>query len=383
MLVVHGARKIDADGRIDDFWFAAREGAIVATGTGEGWRAHAHEQSSVHDAGGERLVPGFIDLHAHGGGGSSFDDGAAAIQRAAAIHRAHGTTRSVISLVAAPLAELASSLSTIAALAEDDPLILGAHLEGPFLAPARRGAHEPEFLVTPTPAAIEALLGAARGTLRQITLAPELDGALEEIDVLVAAGVVVAVGHTEADATLARVAFDRGARLLTHAFNAMPGIHHREPGPVVAAFGDPRVTLEIVLDGEHVYPDVVALAFGAAPGRIALVTDAMAAAGDSDGDYSLGDLAVTVTNGRAVLAGTDTIAGSTLTQDVALRLALDRVGLDERTAVEALTLTPARVLGLEHVLGRLAVGYRADAVLLRRDLTIDRVWAEGALIAAN
>ncbi|NQX12044.1 N-acetylglucosamine-6-phosphate deacetylase [Microbacteriaceae bacterium VKM Ac-2855] len=381
MLVVHSARKVDADGRIDDFWFAARDGAIIGTGTGDGWRAHAHEESSVHDARGERLLPGFIDLHAHGGGGASFDDGAAGIQRALAVHRAHGTTRSVISLVAAPLAELRSSLATIAELADDDPLVLGAHLEGPFLAPARRGAHEPEYLALPAPSAVEALIAASRGTLRQITLAPELDGAFEAIDVLVAAGVVVAVGHTEADAPLARAAFDRGARLLTHAFNAMPGIHHRSPGPVLAAFGDPRVTLEIILDGEHVHPDVVRLAFDAAPGRIALVTDAMAAAGSSDGEYRLGDLAVTVTAGLAVLAGTETIAGSTLTQDAALRLAIDRVGLDEPTAVAAMTTTPARVLGREHDLGRLAVGYRADAVLLRADRMVDRVWAEGALVA--
>ncbi|NQX29746.1 N-acetylglucosamine-6-phosphate deacetylase [Microbacteriaceae bacterium VKM Ac-2854] len=377
MLVVHGARKVDADGEVDGFWLVADDGAIIGTGTGDGWRAHVRDDAHVHNASGRILTPGFIDLHAHGGGGASFDDGPGAIRQALVTHRAHGTTRSVISLVAAPLSELCVSLAAIASLAESDPLILGAHLEGPFLAPARRGAHKPEYLAEPSPAAVAALLDAARGTLRQITLAPELDGAFAAYDTLATAGVVLAVGHTEADETLARAAFENGARLLTHAFNAMPGIHHRAPGPVVAAFGDPRIVLEIILDGEHVHPDVVRLAFAAAPGRIALVTDAMAAAGAAEGDYLLGELAVTVRNGLAVLAGTDTIAGSTLTQDAALRIAVERVGLPLVAAVTALTLTPARVLAREHDLGRLAVGYRADAVLLHPDLTVDRVWAEG------
>lgn len=380
MLVVHGARKVDADGETAAFWFAERDGAIVGTGSGDGWRAHVRDDDHVHDAAGGILVPGFIDLHAHGAGGASYDDGTAAIRRGLATHRAHGTTRSLISLVAAPLPVLVTALAGIAELTASDPLVLGAHLEGPFLAPGRRGAHKPEYLAEPDADAVAALLDAADGCLRQITLAPELPGAFEAYETLIAAGVVIAVGHTEADDRLTRAAIERGARLLTHAFNAMPGIHHRSPGPVIAAFGDPRVVLEIILDGEHVHPDVVRLAFDAVPGRIALVTDAMAAAGAAAGDYLLGELAVTVRDGLAVLAGTDTIAGSTLTQDAALRIAVERVGLPLSTAVEALTATPARVLGREGDLGRLAVGYRADAVLLRPDLTVDRAWAEGVAL---
>lgn len=369
--VIHSARKLDAGGEVDAFWVLFDGDTIAATGHGEPPAA-----DEAIDARGRWLVPGFIDLHTHGGGGFQVDAGIDAIAGALAVHRAHGTTRTVLSLVANPLDELVTNLRVIADLAESDPLVLGSHLEGPFLAPTRRGAHHPGHLVDPQPAEVEQLIGAARGTLRQLTIAPELPNALEAIDVLVEAGVAVAVGHTEATYEQASEAFDRGARLLTHAFNAMPGIHHRAPGPVVAAMEDDRVTLELILDGMHVHPAVAALAFGGAPDRIALVTDAMAAAGVGDGDYQLGALAVSVNHGLAVLRGTDTIAGSTLTQDVALRRALEFV--EPRDAVCALTHTPAKALGLDHRLGLLAQGYAADAVLLDHDWTVSAVWADGA-----
>ena len=370
------ARKLDAHGQVDDFWMRVEGDTIVATGSG----AAPHTDGDVAriDVGGDWLVPGFIDLHGHGGGGHSYDDAPEELLAAIAVHRSHGTTRTVVSLVANPVPYLRASLGMIADLAADDALILGSHLEGPFLAAARRGAHNGEYLTEPQPYLVEELIGAARGTLRQLTIAPELPGALETIDVLVEAGVVVAIGHTEADFAQANEAFDRGARLLTHGFNAMPGIHHRAPGPVIAAFEDERVTIELILDGLHIEPHVAKLAFASAPGRIAMVTDAMAAAGSHDGDYTLGSLTVTVRNGLAVLRGTNTIAGSTLTQDAALRTAVQRAGVDPRVAVEALTLTPARVLSLEHRHGLLAPGYAADAVFLDHDWRATRVFADGA-----
>jgi N-acetylglucosamine-6-phosphate deacetylase len=368
--VFEHARKVDAHGEVDDFWMLVDGDTIVSTGHGA-----APAADSRVDVAGRWLTPGFIDLHCHGAGGFSFDDGPEAISSALAVHRAHGTTRSVISLVANPLAVLRESLDGIAAL--DDPLVLGAHLEGPFLESGHRGAHNPEFLRDPLPSDVAELLNAAAGSLRQITLAPDLPNALEAIEILVEAGVTVAVGHTNATLEETQHAFRAGARLLTHAFNAMPGIHHRAPGPVVAAFEDDRVVIEVILDGLHVHPDVVRLAFASAPGRVALVTDAMAAAGSTDGDYQLGSLAVTVANGKAVLRGTDTIAGSTLTLDRALRLALSAVGLSPQQAVEAVTLTPARALGLEKRHGLLAPGYAADAVLLDHDWAVTEVWAAG------
>ncbi|WP_290806639.1 N-acetylglucosamine-6-phosphate deacetylase [Herbiconiux sp.] len=403
MLLLHGARKLDADGIVDDFWMLAEGTRITAVGTGTGWRHHVQGERrmfeettdaasvvpptdrdspstpptiEVVDAAGGWLTPGFIDLHGHGGGGFAFDDGADAIRSALAEHRAHGTTRSVISLVANPPHVLAASLDAIARLAADDPTVLGAHLEGPFLAPSRKGAHNPDFLGVPTRHVLKQLLEASEGRLVQVTIAPELPGALEAIDTFVASGVVVAVGHTDASLEVTREAFARGATLLTHAFNAMPGIHHRDPGPIVAAIDDDRVTLELIADGVHVHPATLEAAFRAAPGRIALITDAMAAAGAPDGPYRLGTLDVEVADGRALLAGTDTIAGSTLTQDAALRTSI-AAGVDPVSAVTALTSTPARVLGRSHDLGRLSPGYLADAVLLSQTYEAQRVIAEG------
>jgi N-acetylglucosamine-6-phosphate deacetylase len=377
-ILFHNARKLDAAGQVDDFWMLMDGDTIARTGSGPAEAAAVWREATERvDVAGRWLVPGFIDLHTHGGGGRSFDDGPEAIATALAAHRAHGTTRTLLSLVANPLAHLRSTLGIIADLAASDPLVLGSHLEGPFLAEGRRGAHNPDYLREPQPYELEELLGAARGTLRQVTMAPELPGAMEAIDVLVELGITVAVGHTEASFELAQEAFDRGARLLTHAFNAMPGIHHRKPGPVIAAFEDTRVTLELILDGLHVHPDVAAMAFASAPGRIALVTDAMAAAGSSDGDYRLGSLNVTVKDGLAVLSGTSTIAGSTLTQDRALRIAIERARITPAQAVEALTLTPARVLGLEKQFGYLRPGYAADAVLLDHEWRVTSVWGAG------
>jgi N-acetylglucosamine-6-phosphate deacetylase len=377
-ILFHSARKVDAAGQVDDFWMLVDGDRIAQTGSGPAEPTPAWTTATERiDVGGHWLTPGFIDLHTHGGGGYAFDDGPEAIAAALASHRAHGTTRSLLSLVANPLAHVRETLALIADLTESDPLVLGSHLEGPFLAEARRGAHNPDFLREPRPAIVEDLLEAGRGTVRQITMAPELPNALDAIDVLVEQGIIVAVGHTEASFELAKEAFDRGARLLTHVFNAMPGIHHRKPGPVIAAFEDPRVTLELILDGLHVHPDVAALAFSRAPGRIALITDAMAAAASSDGDYRLGSLNVTVRGGLAVLSGTETIAGSTLTQDRALRIAIEQVKLAPAEAVEALTLTPARVLGLEKQFGYLKPGYVADAVMLDHEWRVVSVWGAG------
>ena len=386
-VIVHGARKCDVDGEANGFWAVFDGDQITATGSGAGWAEHACTGAEVVDAAGALLTPGFIDLHGHGGGGFSFDDGADAIAAALSVHRAHGTTRSVLSLVANPVAALEASLATIADIAQGDPLVLGSHLEGPFLAPGRRGAHNPDFLIGPSPATIERLVTAAQGTLRQITIAPELPGALDATADLATAGVVVAVGHTEADEGQAQAAFDRGARLLTHAFNAMPGIGHRQPGPVVAAIRDERVAAELILDGVHVHPDVARLLLDSADGRVTLITDAMAAAGAADGTYKLGSLDVSVEDGVARLPGADgapgTIAGSTLTLDHALRLATTRCGMSLRAAVTALTWIPAKVLGLDRKLGRLAPGYAADAVLLSDDTyEVRAVWGAGRRLAS-
>lgn len=370
--LLQGAELLDASGRRPG-WVLLDGDRIAAVGGGADAPPGA---DATLDLPGRTLTPGFIDLHGHGGGGAGFDDGEQSIAAALAVHRAHGTTRSVISLVANPVESLVESLRLVARLAADDPTIVGAHLEGPFLGPARRGAHAAEQLLAPDEDVVEILLSAAAGSLVQVTIAPELPGALDAIRRLAGAGVVVAVGHTDADEGTTHAAFDAGATMLTHAFNAMPGIHHRAPGPVAAAFDDERVVLELILDGVHVNSSVARIAFRSAPHRVALVTDAMAAAGSADGFYRLGSLNVTVKDGIAVLNGTSTIAGSTLTQDVALRTAL-AAGIDESAAIEALTATPARALGRQGEWGMLAAGFAADLVVLDADLRVERVWAAG------
>lgn len=373
--VLHSARLIDGD-VTDDAWVAFAGGSVVASGTGRSWERL--RPADAVDLGGAFLAPGFIDLHGHGGGGASYDDGADAIRSARATHLAHGTTRAVISLVTASIADLAARVAVVAELAAHDETILGSHLEGPFLDPGHKGAHTEGLLRRADPAAIDRLLAAGRGTIRQVTLAPERQGGLDAVRRLTAAGVAVAVGHTDATAEQAATAFEAGAVLLTHAFNAMPGIHHRAPGPVVAAMRDARVTLEIIADGTHVHPDVVALAFTGAPGRVALITDAMAAAAAHDGAYELGGLSVTVEGGVARLTD-GTIAGSTLTQDVALRNAV-AWGIDLPRAVAALTTVPARALGLHERLGGLRAGMAADAVVLDETLDVVAVWSCGGRV---
>ncbi len=373
--VIHSARLVD-DGTItDDAWVAFTDGVVSAAGTGSTWRSLP--VSDEVDGSDRYLTPGFIDLHGHGGGGVSYDDGAEAIAHARAVHRQHGTTRAVISLVTAPLDDLCARAAMVAEVSDHDPTVLGSHLEGPFLDPARKGAHTESLLRPPDAAAIDRLLEAGRGTIRQVTLAPELPGAMDAIRHLAASGVAAAVGHTSATAEQAAAAFDAGATILTHAFNAMAGIHHRAPGPVIAAMRDARVTLEIIADGVHVHPDVIALAFAGAPGRIALVTDAMAAAGAADGRYELGGLAVTVADGIARLDADGAIAGSTLTQDAALRQVVG-TGIPLPQAVAAITAVPARAVGLHSRWGSLRVGAVADAVLLDEDLAVRGVWVDGA-----
>lgn len=373
-LVIHSARIVDRGEIVEDGWVRIDHGLVSARGTGAGWAAADEVVDAVAVAGpGAVLTPGFVDIHGHGGAGASFDDGVDAIRAARALHRAHGTTRAVVSLVTAPLDSLARSVATIADLMQTDADILGSHLEGPFLDPGHHGAHEPSLLREPRADDVARLLEAGRGTIRQVTIAPELPGGLDAIRQIVAAGAAAAVGHTNADAAMSVAAFEAGASILTHAFNAMPGIHHRAPGPVLAAAADHRVVLEAIADNVHLDPHVIKLVFDSAPGRVALITDAMAAAGSADGHYDLGAVSVTVEDGIARADDTGSIAGSTLTQDLALRRAID-AGVSLGEAVRALTETPARAIGCDGEHGSLTIGRRGDGVLLDARLRVARVW---------
>ncbi|WP_435743323.1 N-acetylglucosamine-6-phosphate deacetylase [Microbacterium sp. PMB16] len=373
-LVIHSARIVDRGEITENGWVRVEHGIVVARGSGSDWTPADEVIDAVEAAGPDAvLTPGFVDIHGHGGAGAAFDDGVEAIRTGRALHRSHGTTRAVISLVTATIDDLARSVGTIADLMETDADILGSHLEGPFLDPGHHGAHEPSLLRAPAADDVARLLEAGRGTIRQVTIAPELPGGLDAIRQIVAAGAAAAVGHTDADAAMAVAAFEAGASILTHAFNAMPGIHHRAPGPVLAAAADHRVVLEAIADNVHLDPHVIKLVFDSAPGRVALITDAMAAAGSADGHYDLGTVSVTVENGVARADDTGSIAGSTLTQDVALQRAV-QAGASLPEAVRALTETPARAVGRDAVLGSLQAGMTADAVLLDAELRVARVW---------
>lgn len=373
-LVIHSARIVDCGEIVEDGWVRIEKGVVAARGTGAAWSPADVVVDARELAGADAvLTPGFVDIHGHGGAGAAFDDGVDAIRTGRELHRAHGTTRAVVSLVTASLDDLARSVSAIADLMKTDSDILGSHLEGPFLDPGHHGAHEPSLLREPAAADVARLLEAGRGTVRQVTVAPELPGGLDAVRQIVAAGAAAAVGHTNADAATANAAFEAGASILTHAFNAMPGIHHRAPGPVLAAAADHRVVLEGIADDVHLDPFVIKLLFDSAPGRVALITDAMAAAGSADGHYDLGAVSVTVENGIARADDTGSIAGSTLTQDVALQRAVG-AGVALPQVVRALTETPARAIGVGDAFGSLQIGCCGDAVLMDAELRVVHVW---------
>lgn len=306
------------------------------------------------------LPSGFVDIHCHGALGFSFDDAdGEGVETAVGFHRRNGTSHVVLSLVSAPIAQLVQRLQQLRDIVPTIPGVLGVHLEGPFLATSRRGAHSPDSLLAPTPKAVGDLLAAGEGILRQVTIAPELPGALDAVDAFVSAGVVTAVGHTNATRDVAAAAFDRGASLLTHAFNAMPGLHHREPGPVGAALDRDHVVLEAVADGHHLDGTVLRALFAAAPERVALVSDSIVATGLGDGDYQLGELAVEVQGGPPLLKGTGVLAGSTLTMRRAVEVAV-AAGVPRSQAIAAATYVPARAIGLSVARAGAAPHVRSD-----------------------
>jgi len=329
------------------------------------------------------VVPGFVDTHTHGGGGSDFSAATRADTAAAVdLHRRHGTTTLIASLVSAAPADLLHQVDVLAGQVRDG-LISGIHLEGPWLAVERCGAHDPVLLRDPDPGELDAVLHAGGETIRMVTLAPERRGGIAAIERIVAAGAVAAVGHTEATYEQTRVAIAAGATVGTHLFNAMRPIHHREPGPVIALLEDPGVTVELIADGVHVDAALYRhVSRAAGPDRLSLITDAMAAAGVSDGRYQIGRMDVEVADGVANLAGTATIAGSTATMDRVFRFAVDRSGLprDEAllVAVRQSSVNPARALGLPSP--ELGVGARADLVALDDDLAVVDVLHGGAWV---
>ena len=336
--------------------------------------------TAAGNTGDDIIVPGFVDLHCHGGGGYTFTTGdAGAARAAAAFHRRHGTTTMLASLVSSPFELMRDATAAFVPLVREE-VIAGVHFEGPYLSGVRCGAQNPAFLRDPSAEELTALIKLGDGAVRMVTIAPELPGALDAIRLLTEFGVIAALGHSDAtyEQTLAGVA--AGATVGTHLFNGMRPPHHREPGPVIALLGAAPIVCELIADGVHLHPGMLAFAARAAgPDRAALITDAMDAAGMADGSYDLGGQAVVVQDRVARLARDGAIAGSTLTMDAAFRLAVGAgVALPDAALMAA--TTPARALGLFDEVGAIEVGLRADLVVLSPELTVKRVMRGGVWV---
>jgi len=329
------------------------------------------------------IVPGFVDTHVHGGAGFDFSTAdPSGIAAAVALHARHGTTTLIASLVSLAPADLIQRVQMLGELVQDG-LIAGIHLEGPWLAAERCGAHDPRLLRDPDIQELSRLVSLTNNAIRMITIAPERHGALSAISHIAEAGVVAAVGHTDTDHATTRAAINAGATVATHLFNGMRPIHHRRPGPVLALLDDQRVTLELIADGTHFDPALYRHALvSAGSQRISLITDAMAAAGMPDGPYRLGALSVDVVDQVARISGSGTIAGSTATMDRIFRFSIAHSGLAGDAALlcaaQQTSINPARALGLPSP--SLVSGGPAHLVVLDRTMTVARVMLRGAWV---
>ncbi|MER5990607.1 N-acetylglucosamine-6-phosphate deacetylase [Streptomyces viridosporus] len=368
--VLTGARVVLPTGTVDDGRVIV-DGTRIAAGGSPG-------NAEVIDLSGHWLLPGFVDLHNHGGGGASFTSGTVDdVLRGIRTHRLHGTTTLVASTVTGDMDFLSRRAGLLSELAEQGE-IAGIHFEGPFISPCRKGAHSERLLRDPDPAEVRKLLDAARGHAKMVTLATELPGGIDSVRLLAEHGVIAAVGHTDATYEQTVQAIEAGATVATHLFNAMPPLGHRAPGPITALLEDERVTVELINDGTHLHPAALQLAFHhAGAGRVAFITDAMDAAGFGDGRYMLGPLEVEVADGVARLVEGGSIAGSTLTLDRALQRAVTVDGLPVEDAVAALSANPARLLGMDDRIGSLEPGKYADLVVLDADFALKGVMRRG------
>lgn len=360
-----GCRVVTPSGIMDDGAITIADGRIAAI------RATAATAAMTRDLRGLTVLPGFIDLHIHGAGGT--DAHAGEIAALAAFLPRCGVTSFLPTLAADAEAPTVAALRAIGATmaAQHDgaggAMVLGAHLEGPFLNPARAGAISPEHLHPAEPDRLARLLAAAPGMVRLMTVAPDAPGALDLIPTLVAAGVVVSLGHTAADYDLFRRAIDAGARHTTHLFNAMTGINHRAPGAAGAALTDERITVELIADGEHIHPAILALALRAkGVANVAIVSDAVGPAGLPPGEYTWFGRQVH-SDGETVRLPDGTLAGSLGTLDRGLRTILAPIphgaGLPLAEAARCLATVPARILGLTDR-GTIAPGQLADLVAI-------------------
>ena len=393
-LALHGTAVLE-QGLVPDALLLIGGGDILWAGPAAHAPQHRAARTLAHDG---LLLPGLVDLHCHGGGGASFPDASDAAEMLTAVrqHRRHGTTSLVASLVTADAAMLRERVRDLSQLAADGE-IAAIHLEGPFLSVERRGAQNPEHIVDGDAELVRELAAIAGGALATMTVAPEVEGADGVIEALADVGAVPSLGHTDGSSSqmthaisTARTALrrQRGRSPLptaTHLFNGMRPIHHRDPGPALAALDAAargELVVEVIADGVHLDARTVAHVFSiAAEDTVVLVTDAMAAAGMPEGQYRLGALDVTVEAGVATLTGAGAIAGGTAHLLDVLRFAVLEAGVDLVQAVRAASSVPAAVLGLQDRIGSLAAGRRADVVLADAQLNPVSVLRAGLAVS--
>lgn len=385
--LVVGANVVTPSGVIEDGWIWMRDGFIAGLGSRDQdpLPGEAAKTQRVDGAGGW-VLPGFIDMHVHGGAGHDFMDAdreeLLAITR---FHGEHGTTGMLATSLTAPREELTRVLERVGRYMRGDmpyARLLGVHIEGPFVSLKWKGAQNPAYILPPQLEWLEDWVRAYPDLIKMQTLAPELEGAIPYIEKLTKYGIIAACGHTDATYAELTKAAGRGLRQAVHTFNAMRPYHHREPGTVGAVLTDERIMAEVIADGHHVHPAGIKLLVAAkGTDRVILITDAMAAAGMPDGEYTLGELPVVMEGGVARLKESGSLAGSTLTMIDAFRFMVQEVGVSVADASKMASGNPARQLGISGSTGALEIGKRADVLLLDGSLKLRRVWVGGSEIA--
>lgn len=381
-MVIQGARVYSRNHKFEEKTIVIRDRRITEDACGD-------SAGTVLDASGLFAIPGLVDLHLHGAAGYDFctADGAG-LQAIADYEAMHGVAAICPTTMTLPMEDLEKIAERIAAFQKSSSEekngigadVVGIRLEGPFLNEKKAGAQNIAHLQQPNVEAIEHLQNCCGGMIRVVDVAPELKGGMELIQKL-SGKVRISVGHTDADYDTSLKAFEAGAGQLTHCFNAMNGIHHRTPGPVIAAT-ETGASAELIADGIHVHPAMVRFAFRSfGADKVILISDSMEATGLPDGTYALGGQKVTVQGSRAELADApDTIAGSVTNLFDCMRCAVLEMGIPLEDAVRAAAENPAKALGIEEDYGSLEPGHLANMILVDENLKIHRILREGEII---
>jgi len=340
------------------------------------------------DVEGRTLIPGFIDLHVHGGGGADAMGAATqpdAIERMSRYHASHGTTSFLPTTLTAdhePLLQAIRGIVQAMKSGTSGAEVLGIHMEGPYLNPKRCGAQDSRSMRIPSRKEIEQYLHAAEGALRLITLAPERDEMMELIRYLRdEMGVTVSIGHSDADSKTVRAAVEAGATHVTHLFNGMSPLHHREPGVAGSALMHDELAVELICDGVHLHPEIIRMVYKVKPhNRIVLVTDSIGAAGCPNGEYDLGSMPIVLKDGTARLRDGGNLAGSCLTMERALANTMAFTGIPLEDVLPGLTINPAKQIGVENRKGSIELGKDADLAVLDTDYAVVRTYVKGVCV---